>query len=206
MWTTISVSQTRLEDWHPVLAFEWIHDLTLTCLNLLILSVLSVRSLDADVAWVHIWVWLMLLKFWVRIFCWSWKESSSNIQIWPCEICWPCFWPQTFWYTLLLLIELREHGCWHLPWQAWTWSKLVFLKWLSFRRCWPRTAAWTNFVSTSDGLWWGPTFSSEMTPSLRISWIHRCLSSICFDYLEMPRRKAIVCLLMNRFWQWSWHL
>ena len=36
-----------------------------------------------------------------------------------------------------------------------------------------------------------PTFASEMIPSLRTSWIHRCLSSMCFDSLEMPRSEAI---------------
>ena len=65
--------------------------------------------------------------------------------------------------------------------------------------------AWAEwgFCLLFSGLWWVPTFSSEMTPRLRMSWIHRCLSSICFDFLEMPRREAIVFLLKNRLWQWS---
>ena len=71
-----------------------------------------------------------------------------------------------------------------------TWDKAGSLKRLSFGRTWPRTAAWTNFVRTSDGLWWVPTFSSKM-PSLRMSWIHRCLSSMCFDFLDMPKRDAV---------------
>ena len=71
-------------------------------------------------------------------------------------------------------------------------SETGALQRFSFGRCWHRTAAWTNLASASDRLLWVPTYSSEMTPALRMSWIQRCLGSICFAFLDMPRRVAIV--------------
>ena len=143
------------------------------------------------------------LNIWVRVSWWSWNESKSGIQIWPRDKRWPWCWPQPCWYTfertswawLLLTSSLTSliAAIFSTPEQyLWTWDKLGSLKRLSFGRCWPRTAAWTNFVSTSDGLRWVRAFSSDMNLSLRMSWNHTCLSSMFFDFLEMPRHEAIV--------------
>ena len=85
---------------------------------------------------------------------------------------------------LLILIghyERHETSCLHHTWLSWYFEGLRKSAWervlkhlrqsgifeeAEFWQYWPRTAAWTNFVSTSDGLWCVPTFSSDLT-SLR---------------------------------------
>ena len=139
---------------------------------------------------------------------WDSKELKSSIQTWPLTRRWPrcclqaCSYTlESTWFTLRFVSSLTMTSfsfdltvltiATPSPYFN-AWDKAGSLKRLSLGRCWPRTAAWTNFVSTSDGLWWVPTFSSDMIPSLRTSWIHRCLSSICFDFLEIPSLDAIV--------------
>ena len=66
-----------------------------------------------------------------------------------------------------------------------TWDNVGSLKRLSFGGCQARTAAWTNFVSTSDGLWCVPTlFKWDDAFTENILKSHRCLSSMCFDFLQ----------------------
>ena len=90
-----------------------------------------------------------------------------------CEKHWPWRSPQTCWYTFDKTAWARQYWSsftcsialsFSTPEQyLWTWDKWESLNKLSYGRCWPRTAAWANFVSPSHGLWWVPTFSSEMT-------------------------------------------
>ena len=138
------------------------------------------------------------LNRWIMKSCWFWIVSKLIIQTWP----W-C-WLQTCWYSR----ASRWSEQWASLTAVWltcnpltfstleqnlnTWDREWSLKRLSFGRCWPNTEFWTNFARTSEGLRCVSTFSSDMTPSLRTSWIHKCLSSMCFDFLEMPRREAIV--------------
>ena len=138
------------------------------------------------------------LNRWIMKSCWSWIASKLIIQTWP----W-C-WPQTCWYGL----ARRWSEQWAFLTAAWflstiltfstheqylnTWDREWSLSTLSFGRCWPNTEAWPNFVRTCEGLWCAPIFSSDMMPSLRTSWIHKCLSSMCFGFLEIPWREAII--------------
>ena len=143
---------------------------------------------------------------------WSWPKSLSHESCWSSRASkliiqtWPWCWSQTCWYSR----ASRWSEQWASLTAAWflfvvltfstpeqnlnTWDREWFLKRLSFGRCWPNTEAWTNFVRTSEGLRCVPTFSYDLMPSLRTSWIHKRLRSICFDFLEMPRREAIVFL------------
>ena len=143
------------------------------------------------------------LNRWIMKSWWSWNASKLIIQTWP------CCWTHTWWYSRASRWSLSWLSL-TAPWLPWnevtfatpdptlnTWDNEWSLKRLSLGRWLPNTGAWTNFVRTSEGLWWVPTFSSDMTPSLRMSWIHKCLSSMCFDFLVLSADESVLRVIFT---------
>ena len=158
----------------------------------------------------------------------TWHLLTNRIIVVDCDATWS-LWPDrlwlwaalTSWYILegtslvwrveslsasdlaaLIFLRPPTSEWWTIRSQQ-SWDKFASRNRLSFGRRWPRIATWNNFVSTSDGLWWAPTFSNETmqtTPSLR-SWVHTCLNWTCFSFLTRKTLKPSSCLLMNLSWQ-----
>ena len=138
------------------------------------------------------------LNLWITKSCWPWNASKLIIQTWPW--CWAQTWCNRagLWSSTWLPLWLWRPRTRPIELTLNTWDNDESLKRLSLGRWLPNTDAWTNLVRMSEGLWWVPTFSSDMTPSLRMSWIHKCLSSMCFDLFEFS-------LLMSLSWVWFSH-
>ena len=97
------------------------------------------------------------LNLWVRISCWSWKESKiqhTNLTLWKAltlaltanllnffRPSWARLLTSSLTSLTALIFSAGEQ-------YLWTWDKLGSLNRLSFGRYWPRTAAWTNYVRT----------------------------------------------------------
>ena len=187
-WMTISVSlmaESSLR--HPVLAFEWTKDHDLKCQNRLTLLALRTCSLDTEMVWMR--VWLELTRLWIS--AWESLVDLEKIQS-------PTYKPdlekgvdcgvncKLDWKLVdTLLRELCVHLHWHLSSPAWlSWSSPHLSntctpeKNLNLWKGWALEDAdqeqqlerisWAHLMDCDE-------FSSEMTPSLRVSWISQML-------------------------------
>ena len=143
------------------------------------------------------------LNRWIMKSCWSWNASKLIIQTWPC--CWAHAWCSraSLWSSTWLPL-------WSL-WKPWTcaieltlntWVNEESLERLSLGRWLPNTEDWTNFVRTSEGLWWVPMFQVTWLlhwecPESTNVWARCALTSLkCLDV------KPLSCLLMYPVWEW----
>ena len=155
-------------------------------------------------------LWILLdadLNRWITKSCWFWNKTSKLIiQTWPW--CWAQTWCSraSLWSSTWLPLWL---------WRPWTrtieltlntWDNDESLKRLSLGRWLPNTDAWTNLVRMSEGLWWVPTFSNDMTPSPRMSLNPQVLELyVLLTSLKCLNVRPSSFLLMSPSWVWFSH-
>ena len=165
LWMTTICESLRHSEWNHSWHFDLLPAIESEHLNDLI--DLTHRSLDEKVVWKPYESCLMLI--WIAeswnlddlemLRTWSYRPDLvddrrlDDIVVLVNDLCNELLWLLYDFFDLAWA-SLYLHRTW-IPetkndlWKGWV----------------PNTEAWTNLVRTSEGLWWVPTFSSDMTPS-----------------------------------------